>query len=164
MTIGSSAGSISAAIAAFRPEALPTIPPGGLFPTPLTITNNPDVQGIALTSAITTGGVVTLHNAWPTYIRRPVLFVHHVNDGCINAKYRNASQLAFDMMAASVRVSFTEIVGTPVGPADPADPDPTINPDPCGAPGTAGYLLHAFSGSGTAALDAIQKWIATVKR
>jgi pimeloyl-ACP methyl ester carboxylesterase len=151
--VGSSAGTTSAVLAAIRPLPLPSpLPfPGG----------NPDVGGVVLTSAVTTGP--TSIGSLPfTTINRPVLFVHHVNDGCMYSKYRNATDAAFNMMKASVRVSFAEITGTPVGPIDPADPDPPLNPDPCGAPGTTGYLLHGFNGAGTAALDSIQRWIGVI--
>ena len=156
VVVGSSAGTTSAVLAAIRPlpPPFPLIFPGG----------NPDVGGVVLTSSVTTGP--TNIGSLPfTAINRPVLFVHHVNDGCIYSKYRNATEAAYSMMQASIKVSFTEITGTPIGPVDPADPDPSANPDPCGAPGSMGYLLHGFNGAGTAALDAIQRWIiVTLKR
>jgi hypothetical protein len=153
VVVGSSASTVSAVLAAIRP--LPTGPyvlPGG----------NRDVRGVVLTASVTTGA--TSINSLPvTGVAQPVLFVHHVDDGCEFAKYRNAIQAAFNMMKASVRVSFAEIAGKAPASSDiPGDPDtPVANPDPCGAPGGMGYLHHGFSGAGTAALDAIQRWIAT---
>ncbi len=155
VVIGSSSGATSAVLAAQRPLPQPPLVfPGG----------NRKVNGVVLAASVTTG-TTNINSLALTAINQPVLFVHHVNDGCIYSKYRNATDAAYTMMKASVRVSFAEITGTPVGPVDPADPDPAINPDPCGGPGTMGYLLHGFNGAGAAALDAIQSWIsATLKR
>jgi hypothetical protein len=151
---GSSAGTVSAVLAAIRPLPVPSplVLPGG----------NRNVRGVVLTASVTTGGT-NITDLPITGIAQPVLFVHHVNDGCQFSKYRNASQTAFNMMKASVKVSFAEIAGIAPSTSDvPGDPDtPVENPDPCGASGTMGYLHHGFSGAGTAALDAIQQWIAT---
>ena len=74
VVVGSSAGTTSAVLAAIRPLP-PPFPP--IFPL-----GNPDVGGVVLTSSVTTGP--TSIGSLPfTEINRPVLFVHHVNDGCI---------------------------------------------------------------------------------
>ena len=158
IVVGSSAGTISAVLAALKPLPAPTPPvfPGG----------NRNVGGVVLTSSVTTG-TTNIDSLALTAIIQPVLFVHHVNDGCIYAKYRNATDAAYKMMKASVRVSFAEITGSMAASSDdPIDPaTPVLNPDPCGAPGSMGYLLHGFHGAGTGALDAIQRWISvTLKR
>lgn len=144
--LGMSAGAISAARAAFLPG---------------TTRPNPDVDGIGLVSSVTQG-TDAIQGAPLASIKQPVLFVHHVNDGCIASKYRNATREAFRMMVASVNTGFVEISGTPVGPADPDDPDPQINPNPCGASDEMGYTLHGFSRAGAPVLHALRQWAVTL--
>ena len=146
--VGMSAGAISAARAAFLP--------GGTE-------RNPDVAGIGLIASVTQG-TDAIQGAPLASIKQPVLFVHHVNDGCVAAKYRNATREAYNMMVAAVDVGFVEISGTPLGPPDTDDPDPPINPSPCGATDEAGYTLHGFSRAGAPVLHAIRQWAVTLKR
>jgi hypothetical protein len=157
VVVGSSAGTISAVLAALRP----------LPPPPLVVLGggNRDVAGVVLTSSVV-GGTTTIKSLSTTAIVQPVLFVHHVNDGCPTSKYRMATDAAYEMMAASVSVSFVEITGSKAAPSDdPTDPaTPLPNPDPCAAPGTMGYTHHGLNGAGTAALDAIQKWTLALRR
>jgi hypothetical protein len=114
---------------------------------PGTSVRNPDVAGIGLTAAVT-AGTDGIGGAALNAIRQSVLFVHHVNDGCASSPYIGATAAAYNMMAAAVDVSFAEISG---GAA--------LDPDPC-----QGGALHGFARAGAPALDAIKKWVLTLKR
>jgi hypothetical protein len=81
-------------------------------------------------------------------IKQPTLFVHHVNGACTLSPYIDAMSAAYNMMIAGTDVTFNEIAG-----------GATTDPDPCEA-GT----YHGFSRSGAPALDAIKKWVLSLKR
>jgi pimeloyl-ACP methyl ester carboxylesterase len=154
VVVGSSNGTISAVLAALK----------HLPPPPILVLGggNRDVTGVVLTSSVTSGAPNINSLPLPAIVQ-PVLFVHHVNDGCVAAKYRDATDAAFVMMKASVRVNFAEIAGVLPVPSDPPSGPPFENPDPCAPPGTMGYTTHGLNGAGTAALDAIQRFILGLK-
>lgn len=141
LVVGSSAGTVSATLAAFQVSALPAAP------LATNVANSSLVRGVALTSSITSGMAPepTILNLPRNAIRMPVLFVHHTGDACASSTYANATDTAFGTMKHSAKVGFVEVSGG----------FPENVTDPC-----EGGTLHGFAHSGAAALSAIEKWIA----
>ena len=131
-TVGTSAGAVSAALAANLPGSS---------------TPNPNVTGVGLTAAVTSGND-SINNIPLASIKQPALFVHHVNDACTSSPYIEASAAAYNMMIAGSDVTFKEVAG-----------GITTDPDPCEA-----ATYHGFSRAGAPALDAIKKWVLSLKR
>lgn len=132
--VGTSASAVSAALSAFNPGT--TVP-------------NPNVTGVALTASVTTGPDSINNLSSLNAIKQPVFFVHHVDDGCAAAQYIEATAAAYNMMVAGVNVGFAEIKGGEV----------VVEPDPCD-----GATRHGFRRAGAPALDAIKRWLLTLKR
>jgi hypothetical protein len=110
--VGTSAGAVSAALAANLPG---------------TSTPNPNVTGIGLTASVTSGND-SINNLALASIKQPALFVHHVNDACTLSPYIDATSAAYNMMIAGSDVTFKEIAG-----------GATTDPDPCEAGTYHGY-------------------------
>ncbi len=104
--VGTSAGAVSAALAANLPG---------------TSTPNPNVTGVGLTASVTSGND-SINNIALASIKQPALFVHHVNDACTSSPYIDATAAAYNMMIAGSDLTFNEITG-----------GATTDPDPCEA-------------------------------
>jgi hypothetical protein len=130
--VGTSSGAVSAALASFLPG---------------TTTPNPNVTGVAFTASVTSG-TDSINGVALNSIKQPVLFIHHVNDGCASSPYIEATSAAYGMMQAGVSVGFNEING---GTA--------TDTDPC-----QGGTLHGFSRAGAPVLDFLKKWMLALDR
>jgi hypothetical protein len=130
--VGTSSSAVSAALAAFLPG---------------TSNPNPNVTGVALTASVTSG-TDSISGVKLNTIKQPVLFVHHVNDGCVSSPYIDATSAAFAMMQAGVPVGFKEIAGGTATDTDPCE----------------GGTLHGFSRAGAPALDVIKTWVLSLDR
>jgi pimeloyl-ACP methyl ester carboxylesterase len=104
--VGTSAGAVSAALAASLPGSS---------------TPNPNVTGVGLTASVTSGND-SINNVPLASIKQPALFVHHVNDACASSPYIEATAAAYNMMIAGSDVTFNEIAG-----------GATTDPNPCEA-------------------------------
>jgi hypothetical protein len=130
--VGTSSSAVSAALAAFLPG---------------TGNPNPNVTGVALTASVTSG-TDSISGVKLNTIKQPVLFVHHVNDGCASSPYIEATSVAYGMMQAGVAVGFKEIAGGTATDTDPCE----------------GGTLHGFSRAGAPVLDDIKTWALSLDR